>query len=509
MEKTVAAAFWDADIPVTSLLDSIGNGRHVREQLEKLADGEGDTARELFDKVAAKGFNSDRTYIHVITNGAMEFYSGNDNGDGFNEKEAEIRSPVTGKTMRLAGGLTEFHDTYMTNGGVYHRHKNGRKIDPDTDRPYEKLGEIEAAATSPRMHRGEVIISVQSDMPFWQKPLEKMASGSQLSWSMGTTVPFDICGSCHHKAPSRDYYCEHLKEGLGGLTKEGRRILAINDRTTYHDLSLVKIPAFRIAGTLAKVAASGNLRAEFVDEDDRVAEAIRTLNPIRTAHREFLLNKLAEMEKRVDAVSTDKTPLAKSLNRTCGEETEIADKLKGIPLDSLSSLEKNNKVMLPSRSFTLILINKGQEDMPDEGSPAPSCLSEPAWLDLIPAKLPGVFSRLLESGKASAGSCCPSCGHPDADDRSKFSEALPDLLPTPDAANKRIMIRVVRPGDGEPKEASTIPEGWHKAAELAAEEYAKHQLDVLESCPQLMDLAVIQNNVAAIAAKADRQGVGR
>ena len=61
------------------------------------------------------------------------------------------------------------------------------------------------------------------------------------------------------------------------------------------------------------------------------------------------------------------------------------------------------------------------------------------------------------------------------------------------------MIRIMRKPDGTAKEASLIPEQWHEAAELAALEYARHQLDVIETCPELMKLAVLQNSASAVA----------
>lgn len=501
MEKHIAAAFWDADIPVARVIDTMAGGRHIGEQLEKYAEGEGDTARALRDAVTSRGLDPDRAYIHVITNGAMEFYSANDNGDGFNEKEGSYRSPETGGTIKLAGGLKGFHSTYTNGGaGVYHKHRNSRKTDPATGRPFEKRGEIEAEAYNDKMHRGEVIISVVRRDPFWRKPLEKCANGEQLYWSMGTTVPFDVCSSCLNKAASRAQYCTHLRNNLGGLTKEGRRVMAINDRTTYHDLSLVDIPAFRIAGTLAKVAGRGNVRPEFVPADE---PGMKFVNPARAERRHRLLQKLAEMEKKVPAVSAEK-PLLMSLDRTCGEESEIAEKLKGLPLDVLANLEKSHRTLLPSRTFTIILLGKGTPELSEEGVEVPSCLSEPDWLDLIPAKLPGVFSRLLKTGRDAVESCCPVCGTPARADHSVFSKALPDLDTGPQAAERRIMIRVIRKPDEHVKEASAIPREWHEAAELAALEYARHQLDVVETCPELMKLAVLQNNAAGTAAQAQQ-----
>jgi hypothetical protein len=70
--------------------------------------------------------------------------------------------------LKLAGGLEEFHPTFMR-GHVFKHHQN-------TD-PAKSIGVIKAAAYNPEMHRGELIIKVPHGAE-WDADLQKMANGS-------------------------------------------------------------------------------------------------------------------------------------------------------------------------------------------------------------------------------------------------------------------------------------------------------------------------------------------
>jgi len=491
VDKYIAAAYWDAETPVATLLNEWSGG-FDRDQFVKLADGDNETARKLMDEIRDRR-SPDRTYIHVITNGAGEVYETNDNGDYFNWTSRKYKSPLTGKEAELDGGLVKYHQTYKTHGAVYCKHKNSRKKDPETGKPYTPKGKIEAEATNPKMKRGELIISVKSDDPFWVKPLEKLGNGEQLYWSMGTSVPFDICSECLHKAKSRKEYCEHLKEGLGGLTKEGRRIKAINDRTLYHDISKVDVPAFIIAQTLGKVASRGDVRPEIWSPKDE-NEMILQVNPARYAFRRTLLEKLAKLEKTVAAKTDPKhQALLESLKRDGDDEKEIADKMKGVSISALPELEKKFKVILPSRSYMIILIRNSNSESPEDvGEELPPCLSEPAWLDLIPGKLDGVFSRLLADGSDPLESHLPVGGRCSQSDVNSFMRVLAELDKSEGGIENRILKKATK-FDKKAEMHGSVPESWHKAAEMAADEYARHQLDVLELCPELMELVILQN----------------
>lgn len=173
ISKQILPGSWFRDIPTAHLIDVHSRG-FERGPLLKMA-----AAEELMRADIRPEHG--QSLIHLITTGAQEFYGPNSNADGFNEKAADFKIPrhhATGKPAiyKMAGGLTEFHDTFLKYGAVYEEHFNSKKGG-------KPKGTIKMASYNPTMHRGELIVSVPNDT--WAKDLNKLANGEPVYWSMG------------------------------------------------------------------------------------------------------------------------------------------------------------------------------------------------------------------------------------------------------------------------------------------------------------------------------------
>jgi hypothetical protein len=255
-------------------------------------------AAVLVDEIKNIKPEKGHSYIHLISLGAGEYVSTNRNGDWFNEKNGlfELPEPKAGepKMLKLAGGLVEFHPTFMK-GHVFKHHRNSS---PDL-----AIGEIKAAAYNPEMHRGELLIKVAHGKE-WDADLEKIASGQQVPFSMSLKEPYDHCSICGNRSPTRSYYCGHLKDNMTELTKEGHQVFAINDIYNFFDISKVFRPADRIAWSLAKVASAAVKGGAQLAEEYGLTEAL-VAAPFFSYHKnaaakKAIAKKLAEIEKEVE-----------------------------------------------------------------------------------------------------------------------------------------------------------------------------------------------------------------
>ena len=250
----------------------------------------------------------DHSFIHLIAVGDAENWGPNRNAD-FYQKQAttiEIPYPAKGKSkfLKIAKGNVEAHPTFITHGKVYRNHVNRN--------PEKSHGDIIKSAHHDIMNRVELIIKVPNAT--WGDELEKLASDGDVPFSISCKIPFDYCSICSNQARTRKDYCEHLKDQLGEITKEGHHIGAINDGMVYFDISKVVVPADRTAYGLLKVASSGRIigGAELSegldlfpseDLDDFMLGGMR-LNKLG------MLRKLSEIEKEIEATAPGKDSLA-------------------------------------------------------------------------------------------------------------------------------------------------------------------------------------------------------
>lgn len=175
-------------------------------------------------------------------------------------------------------------------------------------------------------------------------------------------VPYDVCSICGNKAPTRKYYCEHLKYYLGRIHPEtGRAAFAFNHHPKFFDISQVLIGADRIAKTHMKVAS---------------AAAVRVPSSAWLAEKMAVEDKEATIEKEIPA----ETPPAsqESLDDLARGIMEVKAREPALPRTVLNSLGRqpfpeamSTLAMLgilpkPQEFQRIVLVNLGAEHHADE-----------------------------------------------------------------------------------------------------------------------------------------------
>lgn len=287
INKRILPEGFDFGIPPVEIINCGSRGLD-KTAMEKRAGSFDDTIQNI------KG-DPHRTYLHVISTGAYETYSSNNNGDGWNEKSFDLKYPYPENKNRthdvLDGGLSKYHDkTYMNKAAVYQEHHV---------KDSKPSGEIIAAHYNNKMHRGELLIAVDTDK--WAPRLQKKAMGQDIYLSIGARVPRDLCVVCGRQAKTASEHCEHFTKKRCQLMDDGTRCCVMNDSPDFYDISGVDVPADRIAFVLRKVA-SGSLAKT------ASSEAITTLSarvPMVFTKSAAILQKLSKMEKKLESVVAD------------------------------------------------------------------------------------------------------------------------------------------------------------------------------------------------------------
>lgn len=445
------------DIPVTTFLN-VGSRGLDRDQLHKIAAAEQFVWNHDVKKKPGKA------YLHLITTGDWKTYGANNNGDAWPVGSVKLASLDGKKCMTTDGGLQKFHDTFLKHAHVYEEHYNGTKGGPE-------LGDVVAQCVNPVMKRGELIVEV--DEKDWRDDLEKVANGEHLFWSIGASVPYDICSVCLNKAPTARHYCDDVKYRKLQLTKEGRQVCMINDQPTFHDISKVAVPADRIAFTLRKIA-SGQSLGGIMERRNRLyipKSVIDKLATGRQKDRAELLYKLAEMEKLIPCELSDAdSALSHAMNPSDSVQDEVVKALENIPLDHMLEGLNKEDVLLPPKVFVRITLRKKPEEI--------------GFLDQMPTAVEDIFSKItdgggldevLDDGSYDTGLSCPHAGEVD-----RMRNLAGPLSIGDEPVRHRIFV-ISAGGSGrtgEPdigKEASEVSE----EAAYMAREYAKYQLSYL------------------------------
>lgn len=168
-----------------------------------------------------------KTIIHVLAVGDEEHYGPNRNCDGFSREDN-----VTA------------HRSFKDIGHVYRNHQS--------DDPLKAVGDVLATAHNALMSRIELMLAL--DNRKCPREVQAINSGQDVPVSMGSMQKFDVCSVCGHKAPTAADHCDHIKDMLGLVADDGRKIYMKNPNPRYFDISTVFKPADRIAYTLRKVA---------------------------------------------------------------------------------------------------------------------------------------------------------------------------------------------------------------------------------------------------------------
>lgn len=292
INKVLMSGYDDSgNFPVAAIIPQF-NGGLDRDTLKKRA--------SIFDAVYDSFERKPKhTYIHLISVAAGEYYGPNSRADFYNgdSYEHELPQPEEGrpKVIVLKRGLAGTHNkTFMENGAAYTEHFSS--LDGA-----EPQGYIVKAALNPEMHRGELIIGVETDK--WSEDIHKLESGTPMKFSIGASAPYDICSICGRVARKESEHCDHYKNMPGSILADGSQVYVISDNCIFHDISRVKTPAEKIAFSIRKVASSGYNRFEPIGPAN--PNVVRSLCKTAAAVRRFdNLCKLAAIEKEILAQAT-------------------------------------------------------------------------------------------------------------------------------------------------------------------------------------------------------------
>lgn len=338
LDKTIIPESFDFGMPAVEIIGA-GSGGLDKTAMVKRAGAFDDVLADLKPK-------KDRTYLHVITTGAWEWYGPNLNADAFPEREClyTVPEPEAGspKQIKLDGGLLKYHDkTYMGDGAVYQEHRTKKQgVDPS--------GEIIAARYNTAMHRGELIIAV--DNKKWEARLQRKASGKNIYLSMGCRVEADICCLCGHRAHTANEHCMHFKKHRNQLFDCGLKSFVLNDDPHFYDISGVDVPADKIAFVLRKVAAGST--AEEASSEAASAKGIRKAAGF--CKSASLLDKMAGIEKRVSAMVDDGNAAA-FMNKTNGGDGDFLEAVKSYPTEEvLDRCSRKGILLSPGTFFRLV-----------------------------------------------------------------------------------------------------------------------------------------------------------
>lgn len=166
--------------------------------------------------------------IHVVALGDEEHYGPNRNMDAM-----------------PADSLRKYHDTFVTHGHVFRHHRNKD--------PKKSIGDIVASAYNEPMGRVELFIHADKDKA--APELERLERDGEIPFSMALNENWDECSKCHQRRSGANdpKQCVHIREHLGEMSEDGKRIYMINREYTFFDISFVGKPADRIAWDLMKV----------------------------------------------------------------------------------------------------------------------------------------------------------------------------------------------------------------------------------------------------------------
>lgn len=106
------------------------------------------------------------------------------NCDAWNQGPYDFHPPLAKEASyvcHIGEGLRKYHKTYLDGAHVYQQHK--------TDE--EPSGIVKAAVYNQNMHRGELLIEVDTDK--WSARLHKKASGQDIYLSVGANLKKDLC----------------------------------------------------------------------------------------------------------------------------------------------------------------------------------------------------------------------------------------------------------------------------------------------------------------------------
>lgn len=222
--------------------------------------------------------DKDHFLLHVIALGDHEHFGANRNGDSFPKK-----------------ACIDYHPTFVSHGHYFREHRNRD--------PKQAIGVIKAACYNPDM--GRVELAVWGHIKKAEDVLEKIKSGQAIGNSMSCRVPYDRSSITGKQARTPSEYDDYCKYRMGQYIPEHKKYAFVyNDHPTFFDISDVKNPADRIAYTLETEMAKAASTKASTGVDLAAAEGVMLPELSREASEQIMIEKLASLEKYLDAVAT-------------------------------------------------------------------------------------------------------------------------------------------------------------------------------------------------------------
>jgi len=348
IEKRILPEDFNFDVPSVEII-GVGSKGMDKQAMVKRA-----SADAFADVIAGLEKKANRTYLHVITTGAQEQYGGNRNGDDFPETYQHVVFPYPENKKKASydtdGGLMKYHDSsYMDKKAAVYQEHQTEGVAPS--------GEIVAARYNQPMHRGELIIAVDTEK--WATRLQKKASGQNIYLSMGCVVPLDTCRVCGRQAKTASEHCDHFKKMRCQYMDDGTQCTVINDKPGFYDISGVDVPADRIAFVLRKVASGDQVKeASLAAFDARPARRV----PLFTKAAATLA-KLSKMEKRIEGlVEGDKL---EDEQDDSDAKSNFILRVENFPAEEIIDVS-NRKGLLLSPDMLFKILGKDLEDPEDK-----------------------------------------------------------------------------------------------------------------------------------------------
>lgn len=298
---------------------------------------------EITDFIKNQKFDT-KKYVYVLINalGAEEYYGPNKNGDGFPEY-------YESKSNLINDGREYGYKTFQHNAKLYKHHVNKD--------PAKSYGDVLLSIYNQGMHRVELIVRMDREKA--PDECRKAEAGEIVSTSMGTKVPYDVCSICGNKAKTRDDYCCHLRESMGKILPDGRKIYAINPFPKFFDISLVFVPADVTSRVLIKIAEDKTALKEII-ADEKEAEIEKEVpgGDAETVSIDDLIEMLIQKKTRIINNRDEEIP------------TEVINSISKHPLNKILSTLACMGILPKPKEFQriiLIKINKPQiADMLDK-----------------------------------------------------------------------------------------------------------------------------------------------
>lgn len=312
-------------------------------------------ASEALDYIKSVTPEPGKTILLLNAMGAEETYGPNRNGDGFPERPVPARGKFasSGRRWFIEPGqeLTKHYQSFETNPAHTFQHHANRD-------PAKASGVVKRAFWNPRMHRVELLVSVDNAKdPEWVK---RANDGEFVPVSMGCRIKYDVCARCGNQAPTRADYCDHVKFAMNQIDANGFKDYVHNPSPDFFDISRVFRPADRTGYTLKKVADVAEIRlsADLGAESEALAA------------KAAAAQKLSEIDKVIRAepiASSTLSPDEKSLivkfrdharGKLASSINVDVDKLAAWPLGEALSAAAARGIVLKDAEFIPLTVCK-------------------------------------------------------------------------------------------------------------------------------------------------------